>query len=219
MKPDKQVRNEIYDAVVSGGLDPRECDFDYHDEWARVTHRPSASYLDLNGNILRWVATPVIGDRVPIVPAPFNWLDLEEHVRGWAEQVRRDYETPDKWAEIERDDEILTGVRYVAVQNTPFTAAERAQIAEQLEQIRRSAQTAYALSEAKMELLAAKLDEVLAASGRMGRKDWAVFFGGVMLTVIVTDLLPPSAVQDILVSVLHALEHLFGADGGPPLLA
>jgi hypothetical protein len=218
MRPEKRVRNDIHAGVVAGGLDPRACTFEYDDDWARVTHRPSASYLELKGNIARFEATPVIGDRIPLPLAPFSWIVLEAKVRDWATEVKLDADTPDRWAEIQREGEILTGARYIDVENTPFTLDEQAQIAEQLEQIKRSAQATYGLSDERMLELSAKLDEIKDASGRMGRKDWVLLFGGAMLGLILTDLLPPSAAQNILITVLHGLEHLFVGGGGPHLL-
>jgi hypothetical protein len=218
MLPDKRVRNDIYKGVVAGRLDPRECTFDYDEDGGRITHVPSAAYFDLRGDIGHYVVTRVVGDTPPTSPPPFSWIVLEARVQDWAEDVKRDVETPDLWAELKREGEILSGARYADVQNTPFTPDEQAQIAEQLEQIKRSAQTTYALPDAQMRRLVAKLDEVLAASGRMGRKDWVLLFGGAMLGLILTDLLPPSAAQSILMTVLHGLEHLFGGGGGPHLL-
>jgi hypothetical protein len=216
MRPEKWQRNAIFKAVEAGGLDLHECTFVYGDEGGRITHLPSASYFDLRGDVIRYVSTMVVGDDHERI-SRFSWVTAEERIRKWAKDVKRDVETPDLWAEIEREGEILTGLRYVGVENTPFTLDEQAHIAEQLERIKESAKTTYALSDAQMLALEAKLDEVKDASARLGRKDWVLLFGGVMLTVIVTGLLPPEAVQNILVAVLHALEHLFTSGGGPHL--
>jgi hypothetical protein len=217
MRLEKDERNAIFDAVVAGGLDPRECTFVYGDDGGRVTHLASASYFDLSGNPAQYVATTVVGEGAERTSAPFSLLTLNQRVRGWASQVKRDVETPDKWAEIQGDAEILTGARYDDVENTPFTPAEQAQIAEQFEQIKRFAQTRYALSDDRVHMLDAKLDAILTASSRLGRKDWVLVFSGALLGLILTDLLPPSAAQNILVTVLHALEHLFGSGGGQHL--
>jgi hypothetical protein len=69
-----------------------------------------------------------------------------------------------------------------------------------------------------MLALEARFDEIKAAAARVGRKDWLLLFYGVMFTVIVAGILPPEAVQNILVTVVHALEHLFGSGGVQHLL-
>jgi hypothetical protein len=92
---------------------------------------------------------------------------------------------PDLLAELQREREILTGTRYEAVGNTPFTSEELAQIAEQLRQIKEYVSTAYALSEEQALHLEAKLDDIAAAAGRMGRKDWALWVGAALLGAFV----------------------------------
>lgn len=203
---------------MAGGLDQHECAFDYGDDRALVTHRPSGSYFDLSGNAARYVATTVVGEGTPRTSAPFDLLTLEEQVRKWASEVKRDVDTPDLWADLEREVEISTCARYVDVENTPFTPNEQAQIGEQLEQIKGSAQTRYALSDAQMRALAAKLDEIAVASGHVGRKDWMILAAGVMLDLIVTDYLPRETVHTIVVTAFQALAHVLGG-GGPHLLA
>jgi hypothetical protein len=67
-----------------------------------------------------------------------------------------------------------------------------------------------------MQLLEARLDEVEAATGRLGRKDWLLVFWGRFFGVIVSGVLPPEAVHHILWVALHGLEHHFGSGGFPP---
>jgi hypothetical protein len=217
MRLEKWQRNVIFRAVQAGGLDPHECTFDDGDDGGRLIHRPSASYFDLRGDVTQYVATRVVGGDHPVA-LRFSWADVEQMIRIWAGDVKRDVETPDLWAEIQREGEILTGTPYIDVENTPFTLDEQAQIAEQLDQIKQTAQTRYALSDAQMRALAAKLDEIAAASGHVGRKDWMILVAGVMLNLIATDFLPRETVQTIVVTVFQALAHLFGGGGGLHLL-
>lgn len=217
MRPEKWHRNAIFDAVTAGGLDARDCTFDYDDEGGRITHRPSLSYFLLAGDPGHYTATAVVGEGTAWPSESFSWTKVEERVRRWAEEVKRDIDTPDLWRELQREREILTGTRYEEIENTSFTADEQAEIAEQLRQIKEFAKNTYSLSEAQMLSLEAKLDDIQSAAGRVGRKDWQLLFCGVMFTVIVTGLLPPEAVQHILIMALHGLEHLFSV-GSRPLL-
>ena len=61
MRLEKWQRNAIFNAVVAGDLDPRECSFDYDDAWVRITHRPSGSYFLLEGDALRYNGNPSSG--------------------------------------------------------------------------------------------------------------------------------------------------------------
>jgi hypothetical protein len=216
---EKWQRNVIYRAVVAGGLDPRECNFNYGDAGARIRHLPSASYFLLEGDINEYTAKAVVGEseKWPAGLRTF-WIQVEERVRLWAKEVKEDVDTPDLWAELQREREILTGARYDDVENTPFTSDEQAEIAEHLRQTKKYVARTYSLSDAQMRHLEAQLGNIAAAAGRMGRKDWTLLVCGTLLGTFVQGILPPEAVQDILRMTLDGLGYLFGLGDGPPQL-
>jgi hypothetical protein len=216
---EKWQRNVIYKAVVAGALDPRECTFDYGDAGARITQVPSASYFLLEGDITEYIAKAVVGEseKWPGGLRTF-WIEVEQRVRAWAKEVKEDVDTPDLWAELQREREILTGARYDDVENTPFTSDEQAAIAGHLRQTKEYVTRTYSLSDAQILHLEAKLDDIAAAAGRMGRKDWTLLVCGALLGAFVQGILPPEAVQDILRMTLGGLGYLFGGGGGPPQL-
>lgn len=127
-------------------------------------------------------------------------------------------DTPDLWAELQRQREILTETRYDEIGNTPFTSEELGEIAEQLRQLKEYVCKAYTLSEAQMLHLEAKLDDVAAAARRMGRKDWALWVAGALLGAFVQGVLPPEVVQDIVRMTVNGLGYLLGDRGTWPLL-
>ncbi len=92
------------------------------------------------------------------------WATLPEKVRLWAEEVKHDVDTPDLWAELQREREILTGARYEAVENTLFTPDEQAEIAKQLREIKEYVKKTYSLSSEQMSRVEARLDEAEAAT-------------------------------------------------------
>ncbi|HYN37102.1 MAG TPA: hypothetical protein VEV82_09030, partial [Actinomycetota bacterium] len=139
-------------------------------------------------------------------------------VQRWAREVKDDFDTPDLWAELQRQREIITVSRYADAENTPFTVNERAEIAQQLGQIKDLIRETHSLTEAQMLSLETTFEDAVAAAGRIGRKDWQLLFLGQMFGVIVTRVLPSEAVQDLIVKVVNALGHLFGGWGGPPSL-
>jgi len=143
---------------------------------------------------------------------------VEQRVEGWAKDVKEDVDTPDLWAELQREREVLTGARYDEVENTPFTSDEQAAIAERLQQTKQYVTRTYSLSDAQILHLEAKLDDIAAAAGRMGRKDWTLLVCGALLGAFVQGILPPEAVQDILRMTLDGLGYLFGGEVGPSQL-
>jgi hypothetical protein len=217
---EKFQRNVIYEAVVAGGLDPRECTFDYGDAGARITHLPSASYFVLEGDINQYTAKAVVGEseRWP-GGLPTFWIEVKARVRGWAMEVKRDVDTPDLWAELQREREILTGARYADVENTPFSSDEQAAIVKHLRVTKEYVARTHSLSDPQVLHLEAQLDDIAAAAGRMGRKDWTLLVCGALLGALVQGILPPEAVQDILRMTLEGLGYLLlgGGGGGPQL--
>ena len=216
---EKWQRNVIYEAVVAGGLYPRECTFDYGDAGARITHVPTANYLLLEGGPTVYTAKAVVGEseKWPVGLHTF-WVEVKQRVQAWAKEVKEDAETPDLWAELQREREVLTGARYDEVENTPFTSHEQAAIAEHLRQTKEWVTRTYSLSDAQILHLEAKLDDIATAAGRMGRKDWTLLVCDALLGTFVQGILPPEAVQDILRMTLDGLGYLFGGEGGPPQL-
>ena len=132
----KPRRNEILKAVKTGGLAPSECTFTYDNVEARITHGLSTFHLTDDDDSDRYNATMIIGDN-PIWPAPgLTWPDVQERVRMWSREVKVDDETPDLWAELQGQKELLEGATDASVENTPFTSDERDGIARQLNELR-----------------------------------------------------------------------------------
>jgi len=143
VRPEKWQRNAIFEAVVAGGLDARECTLDYDDAGGRITHAPSESYFLLEGDPGHYTSTMAVSKDLPRPLEHYTWPTVEERIQRWAEEVKRDVETPDLWAQLQREREILTGARYEDVENTPFTSDEQAEIAEQLRQIKEFVKETY----------------------------------------------------------------------------
>ena len=101
------------------------------------------------------------------------------------------------------------GLNEADVLNAPFALDELAQIKSGLESIRVTMCARNDVEPEKLELLARKLDEIAAASQRMGRKDWAMFVAGSLTNVIVGAALAPEAARALLVATNSALGWVF----------
>lgn len=211
----KWKRNEIIKALVAGGLAARDCTFDFGDSESRITHVPSESSFLLEGDAGHYTSTMTVGDGLPQPLQHYTWPTVPERLQRWAEEVKRDFDTPDLWAELQREREILTGARYEDVGNTPFTPEEQADIAEQLREIEEYVKKTYSLSTEQMSLVEARFNDLEAATSRIGRKDWLLMFLGVLFSLIASGLLPPEAVQHILGMAFDGLDHLLGGEVRP----
>ena len=101
------------------------------------------------------------------------------------------------------------GLDEADVQNAPFALDELAQIKSSLESIRVTMSGRDDVEPEKLELLTRKLDEIAAASQRMGRKDWAMFVAGSLTNVIVGAAFAPEAARALLLATNSALGWVF----------
>jgi hypothetical protein len=211
---EKMWRNAIIEAVQAGGLDPREFDFDFGEMETRIAHRWSESHLILGGSWGSWEGSYVVGDAVPWPYHEYVWSNVEERVEQWTAKVKKDLETPDLWAQLQREREILSRTPDES-ENTPFTPDEQAAIVKHLDEIKEYVKNTHSLSQDQMVALEEGFDELATATKRLGRNDWRLMFLGLVLTLIVTGTLPPDTVHGFLLMALHGLQHFFGAAAGP----
>jgi hypothetical protein len=68
-----------------------------------------------------------------------------------------------------------------------------------------------------MQALDVKLDYLINASRRLGRKDWLNVCAGTILVYILTASVPPEAARDMFLGIMRAIGHLFGLPD-PPML-
>jgi hypothetical protein len=87
----KWQRNAIFEAVKAGGVDARECTFDYDDAGARITHVPSDSYFLIEGDPGHYVATAFVGEEQdpPSSSDAFTGPTVEERVETWSPQGQK----------------------------------------------------------------------------------------------------------------------------------
>jgi len=217
VQPPKWQGNSIYKAVEAGGLKMIECVFPGGDVGWRVTHLPSGSYFHIDrvygGSSYK--LTSVVGDTPPWETESFSWPPVTEKIERWAREVIQDVDDPDLWDELRRSQRILTGAGYDDSDNSAFTRFEQAQIVEALQEVMAFVRSTPSLPEPQLRVIEEKLDDLAAAAGRVGRKDWRLMSAGAVLAVIIGDLLPREVLSQILAMAANGLGHLFGDGGGP----
>ena len=85
-----------------------------------------------------------------------------------------------------------------------------------LEEIKEQVKNTHSLSATELIALEAGFDELKSAVGRLGRFDFKNVVVGVLGGWILASLLPPDVVNDVLMMVLHGLQHLVFGNGGIP---
>jgi len=94
--------------------------------------------------------------------------------------------------------------------NSPFTPTELARIADSLHRTRLSLSERRDITPEQMDLISRKLDEMQAASERLGRKDWMNLAVGTLTSIIVTAALDRGVAKALLQAAGTALSWLFG---------
>src|ERR1019366_560235 len=204
----KWKKNEIFKKIQAVGLDPKQFDLEDDDEF-RIKHKWSESRFIVGGDPGHYVGSSVVGDAPAWPVDKYSWDALISRISSWLEDVKRDLETPDLWAELQREAELL-GANDDVTENTPFTFDEQKEIAGRLQELAEHARRTNALSGEQMRILDGKLDYLVNAAGRLGRIDWRNAFVGAILGYIVTAALPPDA-RDIVLGLFRAtIGHFYG---------
>ena len=171
---EKWKKNNLVETMQTVGLDPLQFELEENDGGqVRIKHKcsPSCFTFRYDGGLI--TGSSVVGDGLEwqIVPSS-SWQALLPRITTWLQEVKCDIETPDKWAELQKKARLLSAAPESIIENTPFTPDEQNQIADQLQFMVERARRTYSLSEAQVKALNEKLDYVVDASHRLGRKDW-----------------------------------------------
>ncbi|HVR87938.1 MAG TPA: hypothetical protein VHG53_00140 [Candidatus Limnocylindria bacterium] len=209
MRLQKVQRNAILKAVTAGELDANECTFYYDDGASRVTHEPSKSYVLLVNDSERYIASALVGEGPPSPAEACTWITVEDRVRRWAEEVKRDVDTPDLWADLlaARGSRLIEGVPGRA-ENSPFTPAEQEQLRVSIVQIHDYVLSAFELSGEQRSDIEGKLDYLITASKRVGRIDWKNIAVSVLVSTAVEVARDPAQLNAFLNFCATALADL-----------
>jgi hypothetical protein len=152
----------------------------------------------------------VVGDGPNWPYEVYSWEALKSRLTTWLEEVKQDLETPDLWAGLQREAELLEAGFDEVTENTPFTPDEQNDIARRLQELAEEARDRYSLSEAQMQVIRAGNEYLVKAADRFGRKDWLILFAGVILSHIMQIALPAEGARDMFLGFLRGAGHIFG---------
>lgn len=121
----KKHRNDIVEAMQSTGLNPREFNLKDSGTEFRIEHKWSASCFIVRRESGYYVGQNVVGDGYVWPYSPCSWQLLIPRITTWLEEVKRDLDTPDLWAELQREAELIGSGANKVIDNTPFTLDEQ----------------------------------------------------------------------------------------------
>ena len=205
----KWHKNDIFEAIQAFGLHPRDFDLEDSDAVSRIKHKWSESCFNIGGGPGRYSVSYVVGDGSAWSIDVYSWETLISRVSGWLKSVKHDLDTPDLWAELQREVDLLGAGSDEVTENTPFTPDEQKEIARRLRELAQYASNKYSLSGVQIQALDAKLDYLVKASGRVGRVDWRSIFIGTIFSFILSAALPSESAHDILLTLLRGIVSLY----------
>ena len=205
----KWNRNAIVEAIQAVGLDPLVFDLGDDDGIVRIKHKWSPSRFTIRDDGAYYDARYVVGDGAEWPVGAYTWGTILPRISTWLKEVKLDIDTPDLWAELQRETKLVEAGSNELTENTLFTPEEQKEIAERLRELAKNARQTYGLSETQMQALDQKLDYLIDASGRLGRKDWLNAFIGVTLGYILGAALPPESARTTFQTFLRAVGLLY----------
>jgi len=219
----KRERNDLFCAIMAGGLDPAECEYEHSsvENPIRISHVSSGSEFRLNVDAeppyyaLIYITHLHLGDEL-------HWTERRYQAIGaatgalqeWAARVSEWVKTPDLWRISRSGSGVIPGELALNSFNTPFGREEKKAISDQLKVIAESIKETYHLTAEQSAKLDEKFEEAEKATERMGRKDWGLLFGGAVFSLILADIITPGVAGHILMMIEHGIGQLFA--GGPP---
>lgn len=94
-------------------------------------------------------------------------------------------------------------------ENKPFTTEEVLHIKENIEKIKIGLSASGKFSPEQEQFLSAKFSEIVAASERMGRKDWIMYVSGTLTSVITSAAFDPAAASALISAFNANLDWVF----------
>lgn len=146
-----------------------------------------------------------------------DWPQELSYVRQWLGYVKREYEAPDLWAELERQRELVIAPPGAPEDNSPFTPQERELIEQQLSELKELIGQTYALQAGQIRELHTRIDYLVDATARLGRFDWKQVLLSQLISLLLGAIIPQEAFATAIGFVTRSIGHLFGG-GGPPEL-
>lgn len=214
----KWKSNWIVEAIKAAGLDPRQFDLQDDDGTIRIKHKWSPSCFTIGSEGAHSTASYVVGDGVEWPISAYSWQTISPRISSWLGDVKRDLETPDLWAELQREAQLLGAISDDVTNNTPFTSDEQNEIVARLQALAEHARHTYALSASQTRALNTKIDYLVNASRRLGRIDWLNVCAGATLGYVLTASLPPEVAREMFLGFVRAIGHLCGLSDLPMLL-
>jgi hypothetical protein len=229
MMLNKRDRNRIFRTIEDKKFDPAEFELEDTGERVTITHSSGSSfeftfkagYLDVAGtqyDVGKYEYEFTVVEGIAETGNAYSIDTLRGlRIERWLDEIRETVGVPDFWDELKHGRQLVAEIQRGS-DNTLFTNDERRQIAAQLQAIKAQMREQFALTSGQIAQVNEKLDEVIEASERLGRKDWLVYFLGTITALIIASTVTSGAGEHIFTMVIQGIAHMFiGGTEPPPL--
>ena len=220
----KLEKNKIYIAIERIRLEPTEFRMQEDQNWLALTHENSGSEFkffwrahEFEVRVTKIIYDVVDGghyDRAPY-DKTYSMNETADLVTRWADEIKQTAEAPDLRANLEPSKDLIADIQN-GDSNAAFTVDEQRLIALQLQEIKSQLKEQFELTSGQFEQIEKELDEAAEASKRMGRKDWFIYFIGLISTLAIATTVAPGVGEHVFTVFMHALGYLFTGESGPP---
>lgn len=209
--------NEVHSAIVAEGLDTAAFHWDtVQSSKTQYLAVSELRYADTRYFFLfdfhqdqHWCEFSPGRDKLADTDYPGTWGGTLAYFRQWLEYLKREVFAIDLWAAAQSQTAFIHA-QSESDTESPFTLEERERIQTSINEIKEFVFKAQPLSEAHMRYVEGRLNYLVDASNRMGRKDWANVAIGVFTNIVVSAALNPEATRDFFQFVGAALSWVFG---------
>lgn len=195
-------RNEVFRLILDNEFDPSDFAWDeiegrYRTEMvSRIIHKRSSYYYIFDvgkGKNRVSECSPGEETRIEIADAS-SWAVQADHFNNWLGDVKRELEAPDLWASISGEAKIIEAASELETGNAFFTEAEKRVVLSGLTEIKQYLLTAHKLDS---ELIEPRLNYLIEASDRVGKKDWINILISTLVGIVITAALPPEVTREL----------------------
>jgi len=193
--------NQLLEGLESEKWNPADFKWDEtpstnysHETASRIVHLSSGYYFifDNVGNAFLSEWSPGRETAITKIQSA-AWDQQLKHFKEWLSYLRREVESPDLWSAISHETEIIEAAASDE-SNAPFSREEKEYVLAGLSEIKQYLLTAHKLDP---ELVEARLNYLIEAAERVGKKDWINLLLSVLVGIVIQAAMPPEAIREL----------------------
>jgi hypothetical protein len=199
----KSQANELFQLIESVHLLPQDFKWttvnsvnEAYLEVSKLIHISSNYYFqfDFRGGNRFYEFSP--GDTAQFEKASAHWDIQKKAFIRWLNNLKREIESPDLWSAI-ANEKIFSEAPSSDNNDAIFSNEERIRIAQNINEIKQYLLSTQSFSTEQKQYLDGRFDYLVAASERLGRKDWILLAVGTLTNIIIGMALMPDIAREL----------------------